>query len=159
LPGGSWEGTGLEGVAGESGKSWRTESGVRGITTMELNCGTRRETGVNSDWLREEESSEVESGGLIGGLRGFQGEPRFGLPLGRGIGYPVQLAEKTKVAWWRGMAGASALQWRSARINLICAGRSSANRKHKWTKSIVNQFIQNRSEGKGLLRKCTLVWP
>jgi hypothetical protein len=48
---------------------------------------------------------EVESGGVIEGLRGFQGEPRLGLPLGRVIGCPVQLEKGAKAAWWRSMTG------------------------------------------------------
>jgi hypothetical protein len=93
------EGTGLDGPAGGSWRSRRSAMGERVIIAMEPNCGALREGGVNSDRWLWEESSEVDSGGVVGGLRGFQGEPRLGRPLGRVIGGLVQLSGGRMSAW------------------------------------------------------------
>ena len=98
---------------------------------MELSCGACKEIGIGLDCHGGEESSEVESGGVIEGLRGFQGDPRLGLPLGHIIGCLVQLAEGTKAAWWRGMTGVSSLQRRKTEISLSCVGISPADSEHK----------------------------
>ena len=68
------------------------------MIAMELSCGARSETGMVLACRGREESSEVESEGVIEGLRGFQGEPRFGLPRGRGrvMASFVQWTERKK---------------------------------------------------------------
>jgi hypothetical protein len=53
------------------------------MMAMELGCGARSETGMVVACRGGEESPEVESEEVTRGLRGFQGEPRFGLPRGR----------------------------------------------------------------------------
>ena len=62
---------------------------------MELNYGARKETGMVVECWRGEESVEVESEGVIEGLRGFQGEPRLGRPLGRVMDNSLQPDKKT----------------------------------------------------------------
>jgi hypothetical protein len=100
------------------------EIGVRGIIAMELNCGARKETGGELVCWRGEESMEVESGGVIEGSRGLQGEPLLGLPLGLVIGKSVQLARETKTTRWRSMTGSASRQWRRTEMSPCCEGMS-----------------------------------
>jgi len=59
------------------------EVGVCWITAMERGCGGRRGTGLGSASRGGEASLAEESEDVSRGRRGFQEEPRFGLPLGR----------------------------------------------------------------------------
>jgi hypothetical protein len=74
---------------------------MREMIAMELCCGACSETGMVLACRGGEESSEAESEGVVEGLRGFQGEPRFGLPRGRGRGMAgsVQRTERKKSTW------------------------------------------------------------
>jgi hypothetical protein len=98
------------------------------MIAMELNCGACKETGIVLDCHRGEESVEVESGGVIEGLRGFQGEPRLGLPLGRVMENSVQLAEKTKTTRCREITWTALLQREGTEVDLRCNGRSFCSR-------------------------------
>ena len=115
---------GLEGYARGSWESRRIEVGVRGIISMEKDSRACREIGGELVCWRGEESMEVESGGVIEGSRGLQGEPLLGLPLGLVIGKSVQLARETKTTRWRSMTGSTSRQWRITEMSPCCEGMS-----------------------------------
>jgi hypothetical protein len=76
---------------------------VQGTIAKECGCETIGEGGgEGSGCMGGEEQMEGEPGGESEGLRGLQGEPLLGLPLGRGIGlFEEARCDSLKWSAWR----------------------------------------------------------